>query len=241
MKKITSLTACFVLLILVSGFMMHSPTKRVLVFSKTRGFHHASIPAGIAAIQKLGMENNFAVDTTTDSSFFVKKTLKKYDAVIFLSTTGNVLNDQEQKAFEKYIQKGGGFVGVHAATDTEYDWPWYNRLVGAYFKSHPKQQEAVLNITDPTHISTKHLPLVWKRFDEWYNFKNIQEGLHVLITIDEKSYTGGINGDFHPMAWYQDFDGGRAFYTEMGHTDESYLDPLYLQHLLGGIEYAMNK
>lgn len=241
MKKITCLAACFVLLILVSGFMMHSPTKRVLVFSKTRGFHHASIPAGIAAIQKLGMENNFAVDTTTDSSFFVKKTLKKYDAVIFLSTTGNVLNDQEQKAFEKYIHKGGGFVGVHAATDTEYDWPWYNRLVGAYFKSHPKQQEAVLNITDPTHISTKHLPLVWKRFDEWYNFKNIQEGLHVLITIDEKSYTGGINGDFHPMAWYHDFDGGRAFYTEMGHTDESYLDPLYLQHLLGGIEYAMNK
>ncbi len=229
------------LLVTVSGFLVNKPSKRILVFSKTRGYHHASIAAGVAAVQKLGMENGFAVDTTTDSSFFSKKTLKKYAAVVFMSTTGNVLNDEEQAAFEKYIQNGGGFVGVHAATDTEYDWPWYNRLVGAYFKSHPKQQEAVLTVTDPTNISTQHLPTTWKRFDEWYNFKSMQPDLHVLITIDEKSYTGGENGDMHPMAWYHDFDGGRAFYTELGHTDESYQDPLYLKHLLGGIEYAMGK
>ena len=241
MKKISSLLGCCVLLCLVSAFVINKPAKRVLVFSKTKGFHHTSIPAGVAAVQKLGMENDFAVDTTTDSSFFVKKTLKKYDAVIFLSTSGNILNDEEQAAFEKYIQKGGGFVGVHAATDTEYDWPWYNKLVGAYFKSHPKPQEAVLNVVDQSHISTKHLPATWKRWDEWYNFKSIQPDLHVLITIDEKSYTGGQNGDTHPMAWYHDFDGGRAFYTEFGHTDESFKDPMYLQHLLGGIQYAMNK
>lgn len=223
------------------SFVMKKKMPRILVYSKTRGFHHASIPSGVAAIMKLGAENNFAVDTTTDSSYFVPKTLKKYAAVVFMSTTGNVLNNEQQTAFEKYIQSGKGFVGIHAATDTEYDWPWYNKLVGAYFKSHPKQQEAVLNIVDGTHISTKHLPPTWKRFDEWYNFKDIYNGLHVLITIDEKSYTGGVNGDVHPMAWYHDFDGGRSFYTEFGHTNESFQDPLFLQHLLGGIQYAMTK
>lgn len=241
MKKINAVVFVLILSFFLISFIEAKKTPRILVYAKTRGFHHASIPAGLAAIQQLGTENGFAVDTTTDSSYFVPKTLKKYAAVVFMSTTGNILNAEQQTAFEKYIQSGRGFVGVHAATDTEYDWPWYNQLVGAYFKSHPKQQEAVLNIVDDTHISTKHLPKTWKRFDEWYNFKSIQPNLNVLITIDEKSYTGGANGDPHPMAWYHDFDGGRAFYTEFGHTDESFKDPLFLQHLLGGIRYAMNK
>lgn len=216
---------------------------KVLVFSKTAGFHHSSIPAGIAAIQQLGKENGFSVDTTTDSTKFNKANLKQYNAVIFLSTTMNVLGDAEQDAFQKYIQSGGGYVGVHAATDTEYDWPWYNKLVGAQFKSHPKQQEALLHVVDSTFIATKHLPREWKRFDEWYNFKNLQldNNVHVLITIDESSYKGGENGNYHPMSWYHEFDGGRAFYTELGHTDDSYKDPLYLQHLLGGIKYAMGQ
>ncbi|MES2004740.1 MAG: ThuA domain-containing protein [Bacteroidota bacterium] len=239
-KAIFSITILTISLLFIS-FITVKKTPRILVYAKTRGYHHAAIAAGLVAIQKLGAENNFSVDTTTDSTYFTPKTLQKYAAIVFLSTTGNVLNDAQQLAFEKYIQAGNGFVGVHAATDTEYDWPWYNQLVGAYFKSHPKQQEAVLNIVDGNHISTKHLPKTWKRFDEWYNFKSIQPNLHVLITIDEKSYTGGENGDTHPMAWYHDFDGGRAFYTEFGHTDESYQDPMFLQHLLGGIQYAMNK
>ncbi len=241
MKKIHAAFFVLTISLFFLSFMEAKKTPRILVYAKTRGFHHASIPAGLAAIQQLGAENGFAVDTTTDSSYFVPKTLKKYAAVVFMSTTGNILNEQQQAAFEKYIQSGRGFVGVHAATDTEYDWPWYNQLVGAYFKSHPKQQEAVLNIVDDTHISTKHLPKTWKRFDEWYNFKSIQPNLNVLITIDEKSYTGGANGDTHPMAWYHDFDGGRSFYTEFGHTDASFKEPLFLQHLLGGIRYAMNK
>jgi type 1 glutamine amidotransferase len=213
--------------------------QKVLIFSKTAGFHHNSIAVGIPAIIKLGQENNFDVDTTTDSRKFTFDNLKQYAAVIFLSTTGDVLNNTQQVEFEKYIQAGGGFVGVHAATDTEYDWPWYGNLVGAYFKNHPAQQNATLHIVDPNFIATKGLPKEWKRFDEWYNFKWIAPGLHVLITIDEKSYTGGLNGDSHPMSWYHAYDGGRAFYTELGHTDESYADPLYLKHLLGGIEYAM--
>lgn len=234
------LLLCLCLLLALTSFA-HKKNYRVLVFSKTAGFHHDAIPDGIAAIQKLGMENGFAVDSTTDSTKFNPDNLKKYNAVIFLSTTQNVLGDAEQAAFEKYIQAGGGFVGVHAATDTEYDWPWYNKLVGAQFKSHPKQQDAVLNIVDTSFIATKHLPHVWKRWDEWYNFKSLQldNNVHVLITIDENSYQGGENGSFHPMSWYHSFDGGRAFYTELGHTKESYQDPLYLQHLLGGIMYAI--
>lgn len=241
MKKISLLTlTCLILTTLVS-FSPKKKEQRLLVFARTVKFHHASIAAGLIAMQKLGAENHFLVDTTTDASFFTDKNLKKYAAVLFLSTTGDVLNDEQQAAFERFIRSGKGFMGIHAATDTEYDWPWYNQLVGAYFLNHPKQQEAVLRVVDRNNIATKHLPAEWKRFDEWYNFKNIQEGLHVLITIDEKSYQGGKNGDNHPMAWYHDFEGGRAFYTEMGHTDESFSDPLYLEHVLGGLQYVMAK
>jgi type 1 glutamine amidotransferase len=214
--------------------------QRVLIFSKTKGFHHASIAVGIPAIIKLGQDNNFDVDTTTNAEQFTYDNLKQYAAIIFLSTTGDVLNDVQQVEFEKYIHKGGGYVGVHSASDTEYDWQWYGNLVGAYFKNHPAtQQVATLHVVDRNFIATRHLPAEWKRLDEWYNFKWIYPDLHVLITIDEKTYTGGANGDNHPMSWYHDYDGGRAFYTALGHTDESYSDPLYLKHLLGGIEYAM--
>ena len=219
-----------------------SAKEKVLIFSKTAGFHHASIAVGIPAIIKLGQEHNFDVDTTTDAAKFTYDNLKQYAAVIFLSTTGDVLNDAQQAEFEKYIKSGGGFVGVHSATDTEYNWGWYGNLVGAYFKNHPDhQQDAVLHIVDANFPATKGLPKEWTRKDEWYNFKWIEPGLHILITIDEKTYTGGNNGDYHPMSWYHYFDGGRAFYTALGHTDESYSDPTYLKHLLGGIEWAMGR
>jgi type 1 glutamine amidotransferase len=211
---------------------------KVLVFAKTAGFHHASIAVGIPAIKKLGADHNFTVDSTTDSTQFTGANLKQYAAVIFLNTTGNVLNEQQQEAFEQYINKGGGFVGVHAATDTEYDWPWYGKLVGAYFVAHPEQQVATLTIVNRTSLATRHLPETWSRKDEWYNFKNINPDLKVLIRLDESTYKGGTNGTSHPMAWYHDYDGGRAFYTGLGHVDASYSDPLFLKHLLGGIEYA---
>lgn len=212
---------------------------KVLIFCKTAGFHHNSIAVGVPAIIKMGQENNFDVDTTTDAAKFTTANLKQYKAVIFLSTTGDVLNNTQQAAFEQYIKGGGGFVGVHSATDTEYDWPWYGKLVGAYFNGHPKQQEATLNVVDRNNPATAHLDEKWTRKDEWYNFKQIQPDLHVLIKIDESTYQGGTNGDNHPMTWYHDFDGGRAFYTEMGHTKESYTDPVYLKHILGGLKYAL--
>ena len=238
-QLITSLVALLFVFSMQSTFAMKS--KKVLIFSKTAKFHHQSIPVGIKAIIKLGEENGFQTDTTTNGKNFTKENLKQYAAVVFLSTTGDVLNEEQQQAFEQYIKGGGGFMGIHAATDCEYDWAWYGNLVGAYFSSHPKQQEAVLKVTNQKHIATKHLPKEWKRKDEWYNYKWMATDLNVLISIDETSYDAGKGkmGDNHPMAWYHRYDGGRAFYTALGHTDESYQEPLFLKHVLGGIKYAM--
>jgi cytochrome c len=235
-KTLVMITCCMFLLLSWKNEGRGKP--KVLVFTKTAGFHHASIPKGAEAIMKLGMENGFVVDTGSSDGLITERSLKNYAVVVFLNTTGNILDTVQQADFERYIQAGGGFVGVHAATDTEYDWPWYGRLVGAYFNGHPQIQEAALHVTDVSDPSTAHLPTLWKRKDEWYNFKNIDPSLHVLLEIDEQSYNGGTNGSRHPMAWYHAFDGGRAWYTALGHVDESYTDPLFLQHLLGGIRYA---
>ncbi len=211
----------------------------VLVFSKTTDFRHASIPDGQAAIMKLGLENGFVTDTTEDATRFNDDTLKKYAAVVFLNTTGNVLDNREEIALERFIQAGGGFAGIHSATDTEYDWGWYGDLVGAYFVDHPAIQPADLLVTDTSNAATRFLPHIWHQTNEWYNFRNLNKDVKVLLKIDEKSYHGGTMGENHPMAWYHDFDGGRAFYTELGHTKECYTDSLYLKHILGGIEYAI--
>jgi type 1 glutamine amidotransferase len=242
-KRILLTTLSIVLFGIIINNSAYARKQKVLIFSKTLGFHHNSIKQGIDAIQKLGLANKFEVDTTTNSTYFNDKNLKQYAAVIFLSTTGDVLNDEQERAFVKYIKSGGGFAGVHSATDCEYNWPWFGNLVGAYFAGHPNQQQATLNVTDRKHISTEHLPEQWKRKDEWYNFRNVAQGLNVLIFIDEKSYDAGKNkmGDNHPIAWYHEFDGGRAFYTGLGHTEESFAEPLFLQHLLGGIKYAMGR
>src|SRR4030095_3298558 len=233
-----SLLATFCLI--VSCGKKRSGNPRVLVFSKTAGFRHSSIPNGIAAIRKLGAENGFDVDTTESASYFNDDSLNKYSAVIFSNTTGDIFNNNQEIAFERYIQAGGGYVGVHSATDTEYDWGWYGRLVGGYFNGHPEPQQARFIIKDKNHLSTKFFAdTIWQRTDELYNFKKLNPDVHVLITIDEKSYNGGTNGAYHPMAWYHDYDGGRAFYTEMGHTEASYTEENYLKHLLGGIQYAI--
>jgi type 1 glutamine amidotransferase len=226
----------------LSSYALPKQQKKILVFSKTAGYRHTSaIDAGKKYLMDLGKSNRFGVDTTENADVFTAENLKKYSAVVFLCTTGNVLNDQQQQAFEQFIRKGGGYLGLHSAADTEYDWPWFGELNGAYFKNHPKQQEAIFNVVNGNHIATAHLPKVWKRFDELYNFKWIGTDLNVLITIDESSYTGGGNGENHPMAWYHEFDGGRGFYTALGHDNKSWEDPMYLQHVLGGIRYVMGE
>ncbi|MEM9143930.1 MAG: ThuA domain-containing protein, partial [Bacteroidota bacterium] len=177
---------------------------------------------------------------TRNAAVFTDDGLKEYSTVVFLSTTGDILNHKQEAAFERYIQSGGGFVGIHAAADTEYDWGWYSKLVGGHFQSHPAgTPEAHFIVTDKNFIATRHLDSIWPRTDELYNYKKLNPDVNVVMTLDESTYEGGTNGDYHPIAWYHEYDGGRAFYTGGGHTEASYSEPLFLQHLLGGIQYAI--
>lgn len=235
MKKIFVL---FISLLLIVTNAFSQKKSSILIFAATKGFYHESIPAGIKCITEACEKEGIKVDTTKDAGAFTSENLKKYKVVVFLNTTGDILNEQQQSEFTKYIQSGGGFVGVHAATDTEYDWPWYNKLVGAYFLSHPEQQKATIRVTNKTHPGTVMLPDEWVRTDEWYNFKNINPDIKVLAYLDESTYKGGENGEKHPFIWYHEFEGGRAFYTGVGHRDDNYLEPLVQQHLLSAIKWA---
>ena len=230
---------------------------RVLIFSKTAAFAHDSIPNGIAAIQLLGTQNNFQVDSTVDDTMFRSDILSHYQAVIFLSTTGDVLNDTEQTAFQQYIEAGGGWVGIHSAADTEYTWAWYGQLVGAYFRDHPNgTPPGDVLVDDPNDPSTAGLPARWSRTDEWYNFQTYTNpvngggttatpydprnntALHILLTTDTSTYTGAAPTGDHPVAWCHRYDGGRAWYTALGHTQASYTEPLFLSHIYNGIAEA---
>ena len=212
---------------------------RVLVFSRTLGYRHDSIPDGVAAIEALGRQHGFAVDATEDAGRFTAGNLAGYRAVVFLSTTGDVLLGGQRDALQGFIRAGGGFAGVHSATDTLYDWPWYGGLLGAYFARHPAIQPATVRVADPTHPSTRGLPDPWSRTDEWYDFRaDPRPAVHVLLTVDETTYRGGGMGAGHPVAWYHEYDGGRAWYTALGHLREAYADPAFRSHLLGGIAYA---
>ena len=230
---------------------------RVLVFSKTTGFRHDSIDEGIAAVRQLGEANDFQVDATEDATLFRDNVLSRYDAVVFMSTTGDPLNADQQAAFERYIRGGGGYAGVHAAADTEYEWTWYGKLVGAYFRNHPPgTPTATVRIDDLDHHSTLGLPNPWPRVDEWYNYQQPEgavvggggtdwsprlAGVHVLATVDESTYDeddGNTTDDDHPISWCQRYDGGRSWYTGMGHTAASFTEANFLKHLLGGLEVA---
>ncbi len=212
---------------------------RVLVFSRTAEFRHASIPHGVSVLNQLGATHDFEATATEDPSVFTDSTLSGYDVVVFLNTTGDVLDDSQQAAFERFIRSGKGYVGVHSAADTEYSWPWYGGLVAAYFESHPAIQPAIVNVLDSVHPSTSGLPRQWHRTDEWYNYRaNPPDYVRVLATLDEASYEGGKHGGDHPIAWCHEYDGGRAWYTGGGHTAETYDEPAFRQHLVGGIAYA---
>ncbi len=213
--------------------------KQILIFTKTNGFRHASIESGVQAIQALGKNHGFSIIHSEDSTDFNINNLKNFSTVVFLNTTGNILGIDEQNHFRHYIQSGGGFVGIHSAADTEYEWGWYGRLVGAYFVSHPAIQEASIQVVEPDHSACSHLENPWIRTDEWYNYRDYNPSINVLLQLDESSYDGGINGNHHPISWFHHFEGGKAFYTGMGHTAESFSDTMYLQHLLEGILWTM--
>jgi type 1 glutamine amidotransferase len=214
----------------------------VLVFSRTAGFRHDAIPAGIQMIRDLGGGNNFTVTATEDSNQFNATNLARFEAVVFLNTTGDVLNATQQTAFESYIRGGGGYVGVHSASDTEYDWPFYGELVGAYFASHPAIQQATIRVENRAHAATAGLSPAWVRTDEWYNFRsNVRSSARVLSTLDESTYSGGTMGGDHPHSWCKTVQGGRSFYTGSGHTQASYGEAGFRSSVLGGIRYAANR
>jgi len=238
-----------VLIALLVGFALHAAAAtaraddpRILLFTRTTGFRHDSIIAGAEAIVKIGDRAAFAVDPTDDPADFTDENLKRYRAVVFLSTTGNILTDEQQGAMERFIRAGGGWVGIHAAADTEYDWKWFGGLVGAYFKSHPAVQQGTIRVTDRAHPATAHLPPRWVRTDEWYDYTSNPRGrVHILMSLDESSYSGAaMDGGAldHPIAWCHEYDGGRAFYTGLGHTAETFAEPLFLDHLKGGLLWA---
>jgi cytochrome c len=214
-----------------------------LVFSKTLMFRHASITNGIAAIKQLGAENHFNVDATEDASWFTPKNLAKYQVVIFLSTSGNILDAEQQAAFKNFIEQGGGLAAIHAAVAgdvaTAGNWPWYGEALCARFTNHSAIVEATVNVEDRKHPSTAPLPEHWVRKDEWYNFiATPRDQAHVLAALDETTYKGGTMGKDHPIAWCKQVGKGRIWYTGLGHTEVSFTEPLFLKHLLGGIEAA---
>ncbi|HOX84331.1 MAG TPA: ThuA domain-containing protein [Chryseolinea sp.] len=222
---------------------------KALLFTKTDGFHHESIQEGVAAMRLVASRNNFTIDWHENAAVFNDKELEKYSVVIFLNTTGNILNEAQQAAFEKFIKAGKGFVGIHSASDTEYEWPWYTRMVGMMFKIHPQQQTAYLKVEDSNFPGMERFPkkLLWT--DEWYEFSTPPKAtdLHFLVSVDEKTYSpnakwgdneGKGMGTFHPISWYHNYDGGRSFYTALGHIPLTFSDQTFLDHLYGGIYWA---
>ncbi|NEE00163.1 ThuA domain-containing protein [Phytoactinopolyspora halotolerans] len=213
---------------------------RLLVFSKTTGFRHDSIEPGVAALESLTSADGLAVDATEDASAFTAENLARYGSVVFLSSSGEVFDDRQRAALQAYVLGGGGYVGIHAASTTEYDWPFYGELAGARFDGHPEVQQATMTVHDHDHPATAHLDRTWVWTDEWYNVRDGPRlGAHTLLSVDESTYTGGTMGAEHPIAWCHHVGDGRCFYTALGHPAEAYTEPTFQAHLLGGIRWVL--
>jgi type 1 glutamine amidotransferase len=213
----------------------------LLVYSQTAGYRHGCIPKALAAVRRLGRAHGFAVVATEDPALIRSEFLDGFGALAFVNTSGEILDAKGRKAVQAFVEAGGGFAGVHAACDTGYRWPWYGRLVGAWFLSHPLQrQNAIVRIEDGRHASTRGLPKRWKRWDEWYDYRaNPRPHVRVLANLDEGTYQGGKMGEDHPIVWCHEKMGGRSWYTGLGHTGRAFSDPRYLSHLAGGLKWAL--
>jgi len=217
------------------------PRSIVLLYTRTAGFRHASIPAATDALRNALDQSGIAVMVSDDPEALAAG-LDAYSAVVFLMTTGDVVDAAGQVALEQYIHDGGGWVGVHSAADTEYEWPFYGELVGAYFAGHPEVQQATVRIEAPEHEAMTGLPLEWPRLDEWYNFqRNPRPSVHVLATVDESTYVGGTMAPDHPVSWCHAVGNGIAFYTALGHTEEAWSDPTFVAHVVGGIASVIHR
>jgi type 1 glutamine amidotransferase len=221
---------------------------RVLLFSHSTGYRHASIGPGIAAIQGLGAREKIVIVPSEDPNVFSAEGLSGFDAIIFLSTSTDPKNPQSEwfqgprrDALQAFVRRGGGIVGIHAASDSHYNWPWYGRMIGGHFTRHPQgTPEGTLRVVDRKHRSTRALPETMRRVDEWYYFDDYDPENHILVTLDPASI-GEKDVNPNPVSWSHEFEGGRVFYTAMGHTDESYADPNFLTHLAGGLRWVLGK
>jgi len=250
---------CYSFILFIDLFASNTPaqfsnlilanTPRLLVISKvaTGQYVHDAIPISAQTMMELGKESGFLVDTTSDSTTFNSQNLDKYQAVCFNHVIGSILDSNGEKAFKDFIHKGRGFVGIHASSYAELKWLWYKNLVGAYFVSHSEWLDAKMHVVDSTNLATKSLPRVWPIYEEWYNFdrnpkdsiQKPEDSVHVLINLDEKSYKGGTMGADHPYSWYHIFEGGRSWYTALGHMKAMYGDTNFRNHLRGGLLYAL--
>ncbi|MFK7932612.1 MAG: ThuA domain-containing protein [Saprospiraceae bacterium] len=244
--RISIITTCFLFLFASTGYTQQF---KALLFTKTAGWHHESINEGVTAIRKMGENHHFSVQWTDHAErWFTDEMLAPFDVIIFLNTTGNVLNEKEQAAMERFIQAGKGFVGIHAASDTEYEWEWYTKLVGRMFHIHPEIQTAKIKTENANFPGMESMGKTRWFTDEWYEFGEEKiAGLNYILSIDEKTYSpsadwgrvkGDGMGDFHPLAWYHEYDGGRSFYTALGHLPSKFSDPVFLEHLYGGIMWS---
>jgi type 1 glutamine amidotransferase len=231
-----------------------APQPQVLVYTKNqvgKGLYiHDNIAASVEALKKLGNENSFVIDVSDNPADFTDANLKKYKALVFDNVNNELFDNEEQKAaLQRFIHNGGGFVGIHSASGGMRNWPWFWSLVGGKFKRHPKLQTFTIKVKDPSDLSTAHLPATFQWTDEFYFLDHMAPGLHVLLAGDlitlvdpeKDKYPGKLFGDEFPLAWKHDFEGGRAWYTALGHQKEHYSDPVLMKHLLGGILWAMGE
>ncbi|KAI1331998.1 carboxylesterase-like protein [Xylariaceae sp. FL0255] len=213
---------------------------RLFVFSKTAGYRHDSIPAGIEGFKQLGISTKaFTVDASEDASLINLEYLKQFKVVVFLSPSGEFLTREQLGSLKAYINHGGGFVGIHCASSAMYSEPWYGELIGAYFADHPEPQHGIVKVENKDHVIVSGFPEEFKWFDEWYNFtSNPRDKVTVMLSTDESEYRGGTMGSDHPLAWCREFDGSRTFYTSLGHFDEAYRDEAFMKHVLNGVLWA---
>jgi type 1 glutamine amidotransferase len=229
--------------------------KRILVYTRNfvsegKGYVHDNIQASVDAIRKMGAENGFAVDASDDPKVFTDANLKRYAAIVFSNSNNEAFeNDAQREAFQRYIRSGGGYVGIHSATGSERKWPWYWALAGGKFLRHPKMQPFTVRVVDPTHPSTRNIPSSFEWTDECYYHDNLNPKIRPLLVTDpaklddpkKAEYPGDRFGNAMPLAWWHEFEGGRSFYTGLGHKIEHYSNPILYQHILGGILWAMGE
>lgn len=217
----------------------HDILPKVLLFTKAEGFYHQSTVSGLEFFRNNAAKWGIELVDTNVSNAFTATHLDQYQIIVLLNNTGRLFTTEEKAALQSFVRKGGSVLGIHAAADAEYDWPWYKQMLGGQFKDHPAIQEARCLVALPSHPSVKGIPKVWVRTDEWYNFNDLASNNQVVLTVDESSYSGGSHGAHHPVSWFREFEGAKIFYTSLGHSKESYEDTLLMQHISGAMEWLL--